>query len=1410
MQTTSTVKVFVRVKPKTDEKIEDEEEIINVTNDDTVVSIKRDKKAQADFVFSKIFSKETEQKQLYQSCDLVKDVISGVNCCVMAYGQTGSGKTYTMYGSGWENNNNSTTIHLPKDINLEKEDRPSTGNERRAQSPAFLSLTATETIDNNDENLGIIPRAITDLFKLLETKSQSATNFDYSINCQVMQIYNEKIYDMLQDRRRENPLPLRELKNFKKTNGTAPSGKDEDLSNKGSIHVPGMSVFRVYSRDEAVNLLRRALKNRATRATDFNTESSRSHTILQLFVSVEEEDKDGFVVLKRSTFSLVDLAGSEKWRASLGGNNGSLGSSINLSSSISGAHPQNAELREMTNINTSLHVLGNCVSALTETNRRHIPYRDSVLTRLLQDPLSGHGRTVLIATVHGDQEHLDETYSTLQFASRASKIKVNLTANVGISTQASLQDAQKQIQVLRSKLTEYQNQKQLDNKIEGNELNQQCNSCSMKEEEISSLSSLCTDLKNENCFLKQLLNQAGIPFETLTQPIHPPFTPQKQQTHDNASSADSASDGSLSVTAQEALAAAMSGVASANRRMRKSGSRNQKQRAHSRSPAHPALLSGSNLNKDLNTNLNSDSKKSRRSKREELDRDFSPIAPEKGEWSVEIEIKNSREGLNISSNTNDISDTDVEFEEFKRKNVKDNIKDTQHEFNSLGSQPENTKNLLLSPQMSPTKHRSYLRQGPESPVVSGGRSVEDALSAASLALSSPEAVLSIEQPKSSKIKKKKKSPNSLSPIGEQLKAKTEKIKQTEEKTQGSAKDVKPLYPSSTVSLGVSRVSSPPFLYPTAGNASTPKVSTFNAGASKISSNPTPTVKGSILEEAPGGRCQKHGLEQCVLCSMFGGNNGLGTQENSVNLSFQSISSGISSIISDIPHSSSYNPGQAVTTNNTYYNSSPGYTKYTQEQKEYGNRQATLYGTPVVLDPQDPVSNGGFSTSKPVSQHANGKTQPVVMGSVGMSGGDLVGQNCRLHGVKDCLLCKMRGNPSNSAVIPLTTAVNVSSSYNHRQYEGSVAQTGNQGADGKSGGDGLFRSSKEFLSTLDSMDSQTIGFGFGTTDHSLGSKGSSTAVSRRYENVQKPPPNYEPPAPEKQIINFSYQPQKQGANQGNMECNQYQPFPNSQQPSPYNPLQNPENPTQNNPYLSQQFKGMNTQPPYHQQQPSPYYNSSPSQYNSSTYHPYHPSEQSSLQHQYNPPQHHQQYPQAAAGAAVKGIRSIPALREQFPDYSTKTVPRTQGDIHSPRTTRPPFQAPIQQQTATQEWQSDPKVYPRSSSSPLPVPSLHALPTKKPVIPGALLVPSVEGRVKPVLEDTEEEEDEEDNESPTRYGRRALGEGSRASSAGAVDPGEQGPGVGAGIAGRKKKKLKKKKKVAVAAGVKTYKTNVLKRR
>lgn len=145
-----------------------------------------------------------------------------------------------------------------------------------------------------DEGVGIIPRCLFDIYETLNDRAARGS-IEFSIHVQVMQIYNEKIYDLLQDRRRENPLTLRE--NNPKL--TRLSGS-VNLSNSGSfvqsippivgsVYVQGLSEYRVDSTDEVLQLLKRAMRNRAVRSTEFNLESSRSHTILQL--SIEVRDK---------------------------------------------------------------------------------------------------------------------------------------------------------------------------------------------------------------------------------------------------------------------------------------------------------------------------------------------------------------------------------------------------------------------------------------------------------------------------------------------------------------------------------------------------------------------------------------------------------------------------------------------------------------------------------------------------------------------------------------------------------------------------------------------------------------------------------------------------------------------------------------------------------------------------------------------------------------------------------------------------------------------------------------------------------------------------------------------------------------------------------------------------------------
>lgn len=143
-------------------------------------------------------------------------------------------------------------------------------------------------------------------------------------------------------------------------------------------------------------------KNRAVRATNMNAESSRSHSIFTIYIDSQENDDKGNEKYKASKLNLVDLAGSE--RASKTGTTGD-------------------GMKEATKINLSLSALGNVISALVDGKTNHIPYRDSKLTRLLQDSLGGNTKTIMIAAVSPANYNYDETLSTLRYASRAKFIQ---------------------------------------------------------------------------------------------------------------------------------------------------------------------------------------------------------------------------------------------------------------------------------------------------------------------------------------------------------------------------------------------------------------------------------------------------------------------------------------------------------------------------------------------------------------------------------------------------------------------------------------------------------------------------------------------------------------------------------------------------------------------------------------------------------------------------------------------------------------------------------------------------------------------------------------------------------------------------------------------------------------------------
>ena len=280
------------------------------------------------------------------------------------------------------------------------------------------------TYDSKNPNRGIIQRTIQDIFNFIETTSDENTKF--IIRASFLQIYNENISDLLKSDKKN--LQIREDK-------------------KKGIYVDLLSEWAVRTPLDLYALLRRGSNNRCTSTTYMNDVSSRSHAVFQITVEQMSEDdlnlekKDNNKMqIKIGKLNLVDLAGSERIRIT--GNQGKL-------------------LEESKKINKSLSCLGNVINALTSEKKvklknipknNYIPYRDSKLTRLLQDSLGGNCKTTMIATISPSEDAFSESLSTLYFAQRAKKIKNRPVINEDVNNRALIRKYENELKNLRNEL----------------------------------------------------------------------------------------------------------------------------------------------------------------------------------------------------------------------------------------------------------------------------------------------------------------------------------------------------------------------------------------------------------------------------------------------------------------------------------------------------------------------------------------------------------------------------------------------------------------------------------------------------------------------------------------------------------------------------------------------------------------------------------------------------------------------------------------------------------------------------------------------------------------------------------------------------------------------------------------------
>ena len=230
----------------------------------------------------------------------------------------------------------------------------------------------------DDPNLkGIVPNAFSHIFGYIKTEGESKR---FLVRCSFVEIYNEEVRDLLGDNSKK--LDIRE-------------------NPKKGTFIKDLNYVTIKDTDDTEKCLNKGNKNRHVGHTSMNDQSSRSHSLFTVYLEIEEKGEDGNGRIKSGKLNLVDLAGSER---------------------VGKTNATGQTFDEGKKINLSLTALGNVIDALS-SNRKHIPYKDSKLTRLLADSLGGNTKTVMFANVSPASYNYDETLGTLRYASRAKLIK---------------------------------------------------------------------------------------------------------------------------------------------------------------------------------------------------------------------------------------------------------------------------------------------------------------------------------------------------------------------------------------------------------------------------------------------------------------------------------------------------------------------------------------------------------------------------------------------------------------------------------------------------------------------------------------------------------------------------------------------------------------------------------------------------------------------------------------------------------------------------------------------------------------------------------------------------------------------------------------------------------------------------
>lgn len=340
--TSNRVQVAVRIRPLSRYDGADAEHVCHVQNENTINIAKGGDHGKT-FVYDHVFTEGQEQVYNCIGRPMLVDAFEGYNVCLFAYGQTGSGKTYSVQGE-------------------------------------------------SGDGSGIVPRLCTELFAVAQEKLDEDPTLTIKISMSFIEIYNEKVRDLLEKRRKGQELVSLEIREH-------PDKK---------VFVEGLSVHTVINYDRIEKLLEAGNGQRQTSETKMNEKSSRSHSILQFHLHQTHDPPQPDKRDIECMFTIVDLAGSERQ---------------------SKTEATGQQFDESKNINRSLLMLGRALNSFSDGNKLHVPLRESKLTRLLSECFGGNARTWMLACISPSSFNYSETMSTLEYAQNAkaiiNKAKIN-------------------------------------------------------------------------------------------------------------------------------------------------------------------------------------------------------------------------------------------------------------------------------------------------------------------------------------------------------------------------------------------------------------------------------------------------------------------------------------------------------------------------------------------------------------------------------------------------------------------------------------------------------------------------------------------------------------------------------------------------------------------------------------------------------------------------------------------------------------------------------------------------------------------------------------------------------------------------------------------------------------------------